>query len=194
MGKLIYSAITSVDGYVCDDNGSFDWAIPSAEVHAFVNDLERPIDTYLYGRRMYETMTFWEHADFETQQPATDEHADLRVAAREYADIWRAADKVVYSQTLDSVSTARTRLEHQFDVAEVGRMKRAGQGDLSIGGPELASHALAAGLVDELHLFVAPAVVGSGRHYLPGAHHFDLELLSARTFTNGMVHQHYAIR
>jgi dihydrofolate reductase len=194
MGKLIYSAITSVDGYVCDDNGSFDWAIPSAEVHAFVNDLERPIDTYLYGRRMYETMTFWEHADFQTQQPVTDENADLRVAAGEYADIWRAADKVVYSRTLDSVSTARTRLARQFDVAEVDRMKGAGQGDLSIGGPDLASHALAAGLVDELHLFVAPAVVGSGRHYLLGAHRFDVELLTARTFTNGMVHQHYAIR
>jgi len=185
MGKLIYSAITSVDGFVSDAEGSFDWAFPGAEVHAYINELERPIGTYLYGRRMYETMVFWEDA------VDVDEHPSPMA---EYAQIWRAADKVVYSATLLDVSSRRTRIERSFDAADVVRLKSTLEGDLSIGGPELASHALAAGLVDEMHLFVAPVVVGSGRHYLPGANRLDLELRSARTFDNGMVHQHYAIR
>lgn len=185
MGRLIYAAITSLDGFISDEDGSFDWAFPGDEVHAFINELERPIGTYLYGRRMYETMSFWETAtDLEGQSgPMV-----------EYADIWRAADKVVYSRTLDAVSTARTSLEQSFRPAEVARLKSAVDADLSIGGPEIASHALAAGLVDEMHVFVAPVAVGSGSHYLPGAPHLDLELRSVRGFDNGMVHQHYAVR
>lgn len=195
MGKLIYSAITSLDGFVSDDDGSFDWAAPDGQVHAFINDLERPIGTYLYGRRMYETMSFWEDPpDFGTQPPAMADDAEMWRAAMEYADIWQAAEKVVYSRTLSAVNTARTRLERSFDAVDVARLKDTLDADLTIGGPDLASHALVAGLVDELHLFVSPVVVGSGKHYLPGVGRLDLQLRSTRAFDNGMVHQHYAIR
>ncbi|HZJ04802.1 MAG TPA: dihydrofolate reductase family protein, partial [Nocardioidaceae bacterium] len=151
MAKLIYSAITSLDGYVADRDGNFDWAAPDEEVHAFVNDLERPVGTYLYGRRMYEVMAVWETADFLTDQPAV---------IQDFARIWRAADKVVYSTTLATVSSARTRIERVFDPEAVRQMKASAIRDISVGGPDLAAQAIKAGLVDECHLFIAPIVVG----------------------------------
>ena len=182
MAKLIYSAIASLDCYVADATGNFDWAAPDDEVHAFVNDLERPIGTYLYGRRMYETMVFWETAS----------GAELPVI-REYAEIWRAADKIVYSTTLESPSSARTEVRRDFDPEGVRALKAAATGDISVGGPELAAQALQAGLVDELHLFLSPVVVGSGTACLPGGLRSRLELMDERRFRNGVVHLHYAI-
>jgi dihydrofolate reductase len=182
MAKLIYSAIASLDGYVADEDGKFDWAAPDEEVHAFVNDLERPVGTYLYGRRMYEVMAVWETID------------DPAPVMRDYAEIWRAADKVVYSKTLDAVPTPRTRLERDFDPDAVRRMKATAQSDISVGGPELAAQAIAAGLVDELHLFVTPVVVGRGKRSLPNNVRVNLELLDERRFGDGGVHLHYGVR
>jgi dihydrofolate reductase len=183
LGRLVYSAIASLDGYVADESGGFGWAAPDEEVHAFVNDLERPVDTHLYGRRTYEVMTAWETMDV-TQEPAV---------MRDFAAIWRAADKVVYSRTLAAVSTARTRLEREFDADEVRRLKEAGS-DLSIGGPGLAGEALRARLVDECHLFLAPVLVGGGTRAFPDDVRLDLELLDERRFAAGFVHLHYRVR
>jgi dihydrofolate reductase len=182
MAKLIYSAITSLDGYVADEEGNFDWAAPDDEVHRFVNDLERPIGTYLYGRRMYEVMAYWETAESGDDQ------------VRDYAELWRAADKVVYSSTLDTVSSARTRIERRFDPEAVEQMKASATSDISVGGPELAGHALRAGLVDECHLFLNPIVVGAGTPALPSDVRLELELLDERRFGNGVVHLHYKTR
>ena len=157
MAKLIYSAIASLDGYVADEDGNFDWAAPDEEVHAFVNDLERPVGTYLFGRRMYEVMAVWETATLADQPPVM----------RDFAEIWRSADKVVYSRTLDAVSTPRTRIERDFDPDAVRQLKAEAGRDLGIGGPELAAHALAAGLVDECHLLLTPIVVGGGKRASP---------------------------
>jgi dihydrofolate reductase len=179
--RLIYSAITSLDGYVADEAGNFDWAAPDEDVHRFVNDLERPVGTYLYGRRMYETMVFWEAQDF-SGAPAF---------VRDFAEIWRAADKVVYSKTLDAVSSARTRLERVFDPDAVRRMKAQSGQDISVGGPELAAQAIMAGLVDDYHLFVVPVVVGGGKRALPDGVRLDLELLDERRFASGVVHLRY---
>ena len=184
MAKLIYSAIASLDGYVEDVQGTFDWAAPDEEVHAFVNDRERDVGTYLYGRRMYETMVFWETAG---------ERPDQSPASRDYAEIWQSAEKVVYSRSLEAVSTARTRLEHDFDHAAVGRLKEAATSDISIGGAELAGQAIAAGLVDECHLFLHPIVVGGGKAALPVDVHVPLELLDERRFTGGVVYLRYAV-
>ena len=151
MTKLIYSAIASLDGYVEDENGRFEWAAPDGEVHAFVNDLERPIGIYLYGRRMYEAMTFWETEGSGSDQPAV---------MREFAEIWRAAGKVVYSRTLEAVSTSRTRIERELAADEIRRLKAGSASDISIGGAELAGQAIAAGLVDEIRLLVGPLIVG----------------------------------
>ena len=181
MSKLVYSALSSLDGYIEDAEGRFDWAAPDDEVHAFVNDLERPIATYLYGRRMYETMAYWE-------SPANT--ADQSAVVQEYGKIWRAADKVVYSGTLETVSSAATRIEPEFDPAAVRRLKETGSGDLSIGGPELAAHAIDGGLVDEYHLFLAPVVVGAGKRALPNVR-LNLELLDERRFGNGTVYLRY---
>ena len=181
MSKLHYSALASLDGYVEDADGSFDWAAPDDEVHAFANDLERTIATHLYGRRMYETMAYWEN-------PANT--ADQSAAVQEYGEIWRAADKVVYSRTLETVTTARTRLERELDPAAVRRLKETASGDLSIGGAELAAHAIAAGLVDEYHLFLMPVVVGAGKRALPDVR-LSLELLDERRFGNGTVYLRY---
>jgi len=181
MAKLIYAAITSLDGYVNDKDGGFEWAAPDEEVHAFVNDLERPIGTYLYGRRMYETMRFWETPDAMT---------DPSPVAQNYARIWRAADKVVYSTTLDDVSTARTRVERSFDPDAVRQMKSEAAQDISVGGPHLAADALRAGLVDELSTFITPVVVGGGTHWIPPDVRLDLELLDERRFA-GVVFLHY---
>jgi dihydrofolate reductase len=147
MAKLIYSALASLDGYIEDEAGGFEWAEPDEEVHAFVNDLERPIGIYLYGRRMYETMVFWETASTEGDQPSV---------FRDYAQIWQAAEKIVYSRTLEMVSSARTDIERDFDPSAIGRLKESSGADISIGGPELAGQAIRAGLVDECHLFLAP--------------------------------------
>ncbi|HXY73456.1 MAG TPA: dihydrofolate reductase family protein [Actinomycetota bacterium] len=184
MARLIYSMLTSLDGYVADERGNFDWAAPDEEVHTFVNDLERPVGTYLYGRRMYETMIFWDGPEAIEDQPAS---------MQDFARIWRAADKVVYSTTLPEVSTARTRLERRFDPDEVRRMKETAERDLSVGGPGLAGQAIAAGLVDELQLFVAPVVVGGGTRWLPDHVRLDLRLEEERRFGNGMVFCRYRV-
>jgi dihydrofolate reductase len=185
MAKLIYSAITSLDGYVADEEGNFDWAAPDEEVHAFVNDLERPIGTYLYGRRMYEVMASWETAHTVADQPPS---------TRDYAAVWQAADKIVYSRTLPAVSSARTRIERDFDPEAVRRLKEAAGRDLSVGGPGLAAEALGAGLVDECHLFLTPVVVGGGTRSLPDHLRLELELLDERRFAGGVVHLHYGTR
>jgi dihydrofolate reductase len=185
MAKLIYSAIASLDGYVADEDGNFDWAVPDEEVHAFVNDLHQPLGTYLYGRRMYETMAGWE------TDPTL---AERSLLMRDFAQIWQAADKVVYSKTLQAVSTARTRIERVFDPEAVRRMKASAGRDLSVGGPELAARAFEAGLVDECHLFVVPMVVGGGKRSLPDNVRLKLELLDERRFGSGMVYLYYRSR
>ena len=178
MAKLIYSAIGSLDGYVEDASGKFEWAAPDEEVHAFVNELERPIGTYLYGRRMYETMVFWETVDPDGDWPAV---------AREFAAIWQAAKKVVYSRTLETVSSARTRIERELDPGAIERMKQSSGSDISIGGAELAGQAVAAGLVDELQLLLVPVLVGGGKRALPNDVRARLELLDERRFQSGAV-------
>jgi len=185
MAKLIYSAIASLDGYVADADGKFDWGEPDEEVHTFVNELERPVGTYLYGRRLYEVMTAWEDAEAIAGQPPH---------MRDFAEIWRAADKVVYSRTLEAPTTARTRIEREFDPEAVRGMKASTDRDLSVGGPELAAHAFRAGLVDELHLFWAPIVVGGGKQALPGDIRLELDLLDQRHFASGMAYLRYSTR
>jgi dihydrofolate reductase len=185
VARLIYSAIASLDGYVADEDGNFDWAVPDEEVHAFVNDLARPLGTYLYGRRMYEMMVGWE------TDPALAEQSPLM---RDFAEIWQAADKIVYSKTLEAVSTASTRIERDFDPEAVRRMKASAGRDVGVGGAELAAQAFRAGLVDECHLFVAPIVVGGGKRSLPEDVRVKLELLGERRFGNGMVYLHYRTR
>jgi dihydrofolate reductase len=181
--SLIYSAIASLDGYTADASGSFEWAAPDAEVHAFVNDLERAAGTHLYGRRMYETMAAWETMDVASEPREM----------RDFAEIWRAADKVVYSRTLTEASTARTRIEREFKPDAVRAMKTAAGRDLSIGGPGLAGQALQAGLVDELQLFLVPVVVGGGTRALPDGLRVDLELLGERRFASGVVYLHHRV-
>ena len=180
MAKLIYAAIASLDGYVADEHGRFDWSAPDAEVHRFVNELERPIGTHLYGRRMYEVLVAWETM------------ADPDPVIRDYAEIWRAAEKVVYSRTLEAASSARTRIEREFDPEAVRALKASSERDLGVGGPELAGQALRAGLVDELQLFVSPIVVGGGNAALPDDVRVQLELLDERRFGNGVVYLRYA--
>ena len=185
MAELIYNAIQSLDGYIADEQGGFAWAAPGEEVHAFVNDLTRPIGTYLFGRRMYEVMSVWERPD---------ELPGMTEAIRDFADIWKAADKVVYSRTLDTVSTERTRLEREFDPEAVRAMKESSERDLAIGGPGLAASAFRAGLVDELQLFIAPAIVGGGTPSLPSDVRLDLELIDERRFERGMAYLRYRVR
>jgi len=185
MARLIYSAIASLDGYVEDKQGKFDWAAPDDEVHAFVNDLERPIGTYLYGRRMYETMVFWETVSTSRDQPAV---------SRDYAEIWQAAEKIVYSRTLQALSSERTRIERDFDPAAIRRLKESSARDITVGGAELAGQAMAAGLVNECHLFLVPVIVGGGTRALPGDVHAQLELLDERRFRSGVVHLRYSLR
>jgi dihydrofolate reductase len=182
MAALVYSAITSLDGYVADRAGRFDWAAPDEEVHAFVNEAERGVGTYLYGRRMYDVMRFWETAG---------EDPGSHPLEREYAGIWRGADKVVYSRTLTSVASTRTRIERGLEPEAVRRLKESAEHDISVGGPTLAAHALAAGLVDEIRLFLTPVVVGGGTRSLPDDLHLELELLEQHRFRNGVVHLRY---
>jgi dihydrofolate reductase len=185
MAKLIYTAIASLDGYVEDEQGGFGWAAPDEEVHAFVNDLERPVGTYLYGRRMYETMLPWESGGDGSDQPAV---------SRDWAGIWRAAEKVVYSRTLQAVSSARTRIERELDPGAIRRLKHASASDISIGGAGLAGQAIAAGLVDELWLLLGPVLVGGGKPALPRGVRVRLELIGERRFAGGVVCLHYRIR
>jgi dihydrofolate reductase len=182
MAKLIYSAIASLDGYTADERGDFDWAAPDGEVHAFVNDLHRPVGTYLYGRRMYETMAYWETAHT---------RAGLPPVALDFARVWQAADKVVYSRTLAHVSSARTRIERDFDPGAVRAVKAAADRDLTVGGPHLAAEAIRHGLVDEWQLFLAPVVVGGGTRALPDRVRVPLELIEERRFRGGMVYLCY---
>ncbi|MCV2491593.1 dihydrofolate reductase family protein [Geodermatophilus sp. YIM 151500] len=184
MGALVYSVICSLDGYVADEHGSFDWAEPDPEVHRFLNDLIRPIGTHLYGRRTYEVMLAWETLPLDDEPPHM----------RDFAELWLAADKVVYSRTLDRVRSARTRLEREFDPDAVRTLKEAASADLVIGGPVLAAHALGAGLVDEHQFFVVPVVVGGGLRALPDGVRFDLRLVDERRFTDGTVFLRYRTR
>jgi dihydrofolate reductase len=183
MANLIYSAIASLDGYVADEDGNFDWAAPDEEVHSFVNELERPVGTYLYGRRMYEVMVYWETADTLADQSPSPEH--------DFAEIWKAADKIVYSKTLEQAASARTRIEREFDPEAVRRQKASAERDLSVGGPDLAAQAIKAGLVDELHLFVTPIIVGGGTSWLPDGVRVKVELLDERRFGSGVVYLQY---
>jgi dihydrofolate reductase len=182
MAKLIYSAIASLDGYVEDEQGKFDWAAPDHEVHAFVNDLERAVGTYLYGRRMYDTMVSWETVGTDAGQPAV---------IRDFAEIWRAAEKIVYSRTLQTVASARTRIEPGFDPDAVRSLKDRAAADMTIGGAEIAGQAIAAGLVDEFRLFLGPVVVGGGKRALPDNVRAQVELLDERRFASGFVYLHY---
>jgi dihydrofolate reductase len=181
VAKLIYSAIASLDGYIEDEQGDFDWAAPDPEVHTFVNEIERPAGTYLYGRRMYETMLFWETVSA-NDQPAV---------ADEYARIWRAAEKIVYSGSLGKAASAKTRIERQFDPAAIHQLKEHASRDLTVGGPALAGQAIAAGLVDELHLFLVPVVVGGGKRALPEGVNLRLDLLGQRRYRSGVVYLSY---
>ncbi len=185
MGKLVYAANASLDGYVEDEQGAFDFAVPDDEVHAFWNEHERGVGTSLYGRRLYETMRVWEDDDWLAGEPAV---------VREYAEIWRDADKVVYSTTLDAVSTARTRIERQLDPAAVRRLKETSAADLSVGGATLGAEAFRHGLVDECVLLLCPVAVGGGKPALPRDVRLDLELLDHRRFANGAVYLRYAVR
>jgi dihydrofolate reductase len=182
MAKLIYSAITSLDGYVADEEGNFDWAAPDEEVHSFVNDLERPVGTYLYGRRMYEVMVYWETAHTLADQPPI---------IRNFTEIWQAADKIVYSRTLETAASAKTRIERDFDPETVRRLKASAERDLTVGGPDLAAQAIRAGLVDEFQLLVAPVVVGGGQRALPDEVRLKLQLLDERRFGSGVVYLNY---
>jgi dihydrofolate reductase len=182
MAQLVYLAIASLDGYIEDEEGKFDWAEPTEEIHAFVNDLARPVGTYLYGRRMYETMTAWETDPSFASGP--------RVAA-DFAAIWQAADKVVYSTTLPEPSTSRTRIERRLEPDAVRDIKSSAERDLMIGGAELAAQAFRAGLVDECQLVLCPVAVGGGKRALPRGVHLDLGLLEHRRFENGSVYLRY---
>jgi dihydrofolate reductase len=184
VGKLIYSAITSLDGYIEDEDGNFDWAAPDDDVFAFVNELERPIGTYLYGRRMYETMAGWETDEF---------IGDRHPVMADFAQIWRAADKVVFSRTLESVSSARTRIEAAFDPDVIETMKLSSKSDLTVAGAELAALAFRAGLIDECHLLLNPIVVGGGKQALSSKDRTRLELLDEGRFDSGVVHLHYRV-
>jgi dihydrofolate reductase len=182
VGELIYVTIASLDGYMEDESGDFEWTAPDEEVHAFINELERPVGTYLYGRRMYEVMRVWE---------TPEALPDATPAMLEFGDVWRAADKVVYSRTLETVTTDRTRLERDFDAGAVRELKASAERDLTIGGPELAAHAIRAGLVDEYQLFVVPVLLGGGIRSMPDGVRAELELVDERRFEGGFVYLRY---
>jgi dihydrofolate reductase len=184
MGTLIYTGITSLDGFINDAHGRFDWAAPSDEVHAFVNDLERGVGTYLYGRRMYDVMTYWE-----TPTPEIDESP----ITADYQRIWSAARKIVYSTTLDAVATENTSIERVFDPDQVAELVGRSDTDVSIGGAHLAAHALRAGLIGELRMFLTPVIVGDGTPFLPSGYSDTLELLDEQRFGNGTVYLRYSV-
>lgn len=183
MARLCYTAISSLDGYMADEDGNFGWSEPDEEVHRFINDLERPVGTYLLGRRMYEVMRVWDDPEELGDEPVI----------LDYAAVWQAAEKVVYSTSLEAVTTARTRLVRQFDVADVRRIKEAADAPVSIGGPTLAAQALRGGLVDDVQLVVVPWIVGGGLRALPDGLRQQLELAAERRFANGTVYLHYRV-
>ena len=187
MGKLVYTGITSLDGYIADENGDFDWSEPDEEVHQFANDLERETGIHLYGRRLYEVMSWWE------TMPRDESHTEEARILNEYADLWRAAEKVVYSTTLDRASSERTRIERSFDPVAIELLKSGQSRPLYIGGADLAGQALAHGLVDEIRMLVSPVIVGGGTPLLPKGLKLDLELLTTRTFGNGVVYLAYRV-
>ena len=184
MAKLIYVSNVSLDGYIEDEQGSFEWTAPDDELFTFITDLVRPVGTYLYGRRLYDTMAPWE------TDPALAAQSELMA---DFANVWQGADKVVYSTTLDGVSTAKTRLEHTFDPAAVREVKASASRDLTVGGAHLAAQALRAGLVDECHLFIRPVLLGRGKPALPSDLRANLELLDDRRVGNGVVYLRYRI-
>ena len=185
MAHLIYSAISSLDGYIEDRDGNFDWAAPDEKVHSFINNLERSVGTHLYGRRMYETLMVWEtDPNLAADSPLT----------QDFAEIWQAADKIVYSRTLAAASTRKTQIERNFNPEAIRQLKKTAQHDILIGGPELAAHAFRAGLIDECHLFLTPIIVGGGKQSLPDHVRLELELLEERRFGNGTVFLRYRAR
>jgi dihydrofolate reductase len=185
LGSLIYSTIASLDGYVADEDGKFDWAEPDEEVHTFINDLARPVGTFLLGRGMYDVLAYWDDPPDLDEQPS---------CVQEFTEIWRAADKVVYSRTLQTARTARTRIVRDFDAEAIRQLKAESDHDLAVGGPELAAQAIRAGLVDDYQLFVVPVVVGAGKRALQGEGLIELELVDERRFRNGTVFLHYRTR
>lgn len=184
MPKLVYTMNTSLDGYVNDADGRLDWSAPDDEVHQFFNDLESSVGTALYGRRLYETMVYWDTPESVDGRPAIEQ---------EYARVWRAQERIVFSRTLETSRTARTRIERAFDPALVRRLKAEAQRDLSIGGATLAGQALAAGLVDEIGLMVKPVIIGGGTRALPDGLRLDLSLIEERRFASGAVYLHYRV-
>lgn len=184
MVKLIYPINLSLDGYMEDERGNIEWAISDDELFAFWVDFQRPIGTYLYGRRMYESMVYWETASTNSDQPEVQ---------REFTQIWRAADKIVYSRTLHTVASARTRIEREFDPDAIRRLKESSGADITIGGPELAGQAMSAGLLDECHLLLNPIVLGKGKRALQDNLHLRLELLCEHRFRSGVVYLHYRV-
>ena len=185
MARLTYAVLASLDGYVADETGNFDWAAPGEDVHRFINELERSVGTYLFGRRLYEVMAVWQ--DF----PDIEQEPDV---IRDYAAIWQAADKIVYSETLTAVATPKTRLERAFDPEAVRTMVDHQERDVSIGGPTLAAHALRAGIVDDIHLFVVPVLVGGGTSCWPAGARLTLDLVAQDRFSDGTIHLHYSTR
>ncbi|WP_448811876.1 dihydrofolate reductase family protein [Agromyces bauzanensis] len=185
MGRLLCTGLTSLDGYIADERGDFSWGEPDVAVHAFVNELERSVGTYLYGRRMFEVMRYWETAHERPDRPAVE---------RDYTSLWQAADKIVFSTTLDDAGTKRTRLERRFDADAVRDLVRSSTRDVSIAGPGLAAHAFRAALVDEVRLFLHPVVVGGGTRFLPDGVRLSLELAEERRFDNGVVFLRYRVR
>jgi dihydrofolate reductase len=185
MAKLIYAAITSLDGYIEDKDDQFGWAAPDEEVHAFINDLERPVGTYLYGRRMYETLVYWETAHTLPDQSAV---------SQDFTKLWQAAEKIVYSTTLQQVASTRTRIEREFDPEAVHQLKATATHDITVGGPDLAGQAIKLGLVDEIQLFLNPVIVGGGKPALPSDVRLNLELLDLRRFGGGVTYLQYRVR
>ncbi|WP_379127250.1 dihydrofolate reductase family protein [Paenibacillus sp. sgz500958] len=184
MSKLIYATNVSLDGYTEDEQGNLGWGISDDETYAFWSDFQRTIGTYLYGRRMYEMMVYWETANAGGDQPEV---------KQEFAQIWRAAEKIVYSRTLQAVSSAKTKIEREFDSDAIRRLKESSGADITIGGPELAGQAMSAGLIDECHLLVNPIILGGGKRAFPDNLSMRLELLGERRFRSGVVHLHYRV-
>jgi dihydrofolate reductase len=184
MANLIYSMLMSLDGYVADENGNFDWGEPDEEVHTFINDLQRPVGTELYGRRMYQVMLPWESPEMLTSPPAF---------IQDFARIWQSADKIVFSKTLDQVSSARTRLEREFSPGLIRQLKAAADRDLTVSGPNLAAQAFQAGLVDECQLFLVPVIIGGGNRALPDGVRSKLVLLDERRFASGIIYLRYRL-
>ncbi len=188
MGKLIYLITTSLDGFVADQDGNFDWAVPSEEVHAFVNDIVRNVGTSLLGRKMYDIMKVWDTIPTEGTNEAMDGPSE---AMNDYAKIWRAAKKIVYSTSLSDVAIANATIARSFDPNAIRKLVAESDKDFDIGGPHLAAEAIRAGIVDEYHQFIVPIIIGSGNDWLPKDVKSELKLVDVRKFENGFVHLQY---